>query len=172
LQQGPSLTFVRKFGKFSGTGEIEAVLADDALGYVYYSDEQAGIRKYHADPDASDASSEIAFFAQSGYKGDREGLALYATDERSGYIVSTDQISGASRYLLYRREGSAGNPHDHTSVVAILQGTADSTDGIEVVSRPLSREFSRGLLVAMNSGPKNFLFFNWPDWSVEVHGSR
>ena len=33
------------------TGEIEAVVVDDALGYVYYSDEQHGIRKYHADPD-------------------------------------------------------------------------------------------------------------------------
>ena len=39
-------TFVRRFGNFSGVGEIEAVAVDDALGYVYYADEDRGIHKY------------------------------------------------------------------------------------------------------------------------------
>src|SRR5690606_28368715 len=33
---------VRKFGRFSGTQEIEAIAVDNELGYVYYSDEQFG----------------------------------------------------------------------------------------------------------------------------------
>mgnify|MGYP003343774852 CR=1 FL=1 len=37
-----------------------AVVVDDANGFVYYSDENTGIRKYQADPDAADASSELA----------------------------------------------------------------------------------------------------------------
>ena len=44
-------TIVRSFGTYSGEKEIEAIAVDDEYGYVYYSDEGVGIRKYHADPD-------------------------------------------------------------------------------------------------------------------------
>jgi 3-phytase len=152
---------VRKFGKFSGDGEIEAIAVDDANGFVYYSDEAAGIRKCHADPDHAEAATELALFGTSGYRGDREGLAIYATGDRSGFLISTDQIEGGSRYLLYRREGSPGNPHDHSQVVALIEPGGDSTDGLEATAMPLGPRFPNGLLVAMNSGPKNFLYFAW-----------
>ena len=48
---------MRRFGTFSGLGEIEAVAVDDALGYVYYADEGTGIHKWHADPDAPERVS-------------------------------------------------------------------------------------------------------------------
>ena len=76
-------TFVRYFGAFSGTGEIEAVAVDDALGYVYYADEGNGIRKYHADPDHRDAASELAHFGRTGFRADREGIAIYAGRRRN-----------------------------------------------------------------------------------------
>jgi 3-phytase len=168
LEPGPSLRLVRKFGDFSGSGEIEAVAVDDTLGYVYYADEGAGIRKYHADPDVPEAQHQLAFFGRSGYRGDREGIAIYARTETSGFIVSTDQIEGGSRYLLYRREGKAESPHDHDEVVGVLEGPADETDGIEVVSASLSPVFPHGLLAAMNSGPRTFLLFSWPrQWAGE-----
>jgi 3-phytase len=153
---------VRKFGTFSGNGEIEALLVDDALGYVYGADELAGIRKYHADPDHPDAARELAVFGTTGYQSDREGLGIYSTGDGVGYLVSTDQIDGGSRYILYRREGAPGNPHDHSEVVAVIEGGADATDGIEVTSLALGPSFPHGLLVAMNSVPKNFLVFAWP----------
>jgi 3-phytase len=154
VEPGPSLKLVRKFGRFSGDGEIESIVVDDTLGYTYYSDEGAGVRKYHADPDAAGAAKELALFGTSGYRGDREG-------ERTGFVVSTDQIPGGSRYLLYRREGAAGNPHDHDEVAGIIEGGADATDGIEICSAPLGPRFPLGLLVAMNSGSKNFLYYGW-----------
>src|SRR4029453_16679176 len=46
-------TFVRRFGTFSGSGEIEAVAVDDELGYVYYADEAAGIHKWLANPETA-----------------------------------------------------------------------------------------------------------------------
>lgn len=156
-----SLKFVRAFGQFSGNGEIEAVVVDDELGYVYYADEGAGIRKYQADPAHPDAAKELALFGREGYRGDREGLALYTSAHGKGFLISTDQMPGASRYMLFRREGSPGNPHDHAVPVAIIEGGADSTDGIDATSAPLGPAWPRGLLVAMNSGPKNFLFFPW-----------
>ncbi len=159
-------TLVRRFGNFSEVGaepgepgEIEAIVVDDELGYVYYSDERHGIHKWHADPDHPDAGRELAVFGTSGYQLDREGLALYTHADGTGYLVSTDQIPGGSVFKLYRREGEAGQPHQHV-VIAEAKTTADETDGIEVVSTPLPG-FPKGLLVAMNSGPRNFALFSW-----------
>jgi 3-phytase len=154
---------VREFGAFSGAGEIEAVAVDDELGYVYYADEDVGIRKYHADPDHPLARKELALFGRAGYQGDREGLAIYATAKGKGYLISTDQVKGNSRYLLYRREGTAADPHDHSEVVAVIEGGADSTDGIDATSRPLGRAWPKGMLAAMNSAGKNFFLYNWAD---------
>ena len=154
---------VREFGAFSGAGEIEAVAVDDELGYVYYADEDVGIRKYHADPDHPLARKELALFGRAGYEGNREGLAIYATGKGKGYLISTDQVKGNSRYLLYRREGTAADPHDHSGVVAVIEGGADSTDGIEAVSQALGRAWPKGMLVAMNSAGKNFFLYNWAE---------
>lgn len=122
-----------------------------------------GLRKYHADPDHPLAQKELALFARAGYQGNREGLAIYAAGRGKGYLISTDQVKGSSRYLLYRREGTAADPHDHSEVVAVIEGGADSTDGIEAAAHPLGRAFPRGMLAAMNSAGKNFFLFNWTD---------
>ncbi len=165
--------FVRRFGNFSATtvrpeNEIESVAVDDALGYVYYSDEADGIHKWHADPDHADASRELAHFARSGFRGDREGIAIYAFPDGTGYIVGTDQLDENSEYHLYPREGEPGNPHAHSREIAILRGGADATDGIEISSSPLGPGLPNGALVVMNSGPRNFLVFRWQDVAAAV----
>jgi len=160
--------FVRRFGKFSATtvreeNEIEAVAVDDALGYVYYADEGDGIHKWHADPDHPEAGRELAHFGRNGFRGDREGIAIYALPDGTGYLVCTDQLDDDSEYRLYPREGTAGNPHDHSREIAVLRGGADSTDGIEISSRPLGPGLPNGVLIAMNSAAQNFLVFRWQD---------
>jgi len=158
-------TLVRRFGAFSraggllDAGEIEAVAVDDALGFVYYSDERFGIRKYRADPDAPDAATELASFGTDGYEGDREGLAIYPTGPKTGYLVSTDQVPGAARVIVYRREGEPGRPHSHPRLATILT-SSDGTDGLEAVATPLPG-FPHGMLVMMTSGPKAFLLYDW-----------
>lgn len=156
-------TFVRRFGAFSGVGEIEAIVVDDELGYVYYADEGTGIHKYLADPDATDAGKELALFATTGYQQDREGLGIYTMPGGRGYIVSVDQLPGESVFHVYRREGEPGRPHDHSKVLASFTGGADGTDGLDVTSAPLGPEFPEGLIVAMNSTSRNFLMFRWSD---------
>lgn len=158
-------TFVRRFGSFSrtgpenrDTGEIEALTVDDEMGYVYYSDERYGIRKYDANPDADAAADELAAFGKDGYQGDREGLAIYPTGPGQGFILSSDQVPGASRVHIYRREGSPANKHQHDEVKSILTAS-DATDGIDATSRPLPN-FARGLLVMMNSKGRNFLLYS------------
>ena len=153
---------VRKFGKWSGTKEIEAVAVDDALGYVYYADERVGIRKYQADPDVANAGRELALFATAGYEGDREGIAFRATGKGTGYIVSVDQRKGNSVAFLYRREGEPGRPHDHRRIVARWSTGADETDGVDVVALAVGPRFPRGLMVSMNSKGRNFFLYPWP----------
>jgi 3-phytase len=169
----PGARFVRRFGNFSATSireenEIEAVAVDDALGYVYYSDEADGIHKWHADPDHPDAGRELAHFARDGFRGDREGIAIYVLPDGTGYIVCTDQLDEDSEYHVYPREGAPGNPHDHSRQIAVLRGGADATDGIEISSSPLGPGLPSGALVAMNSEPRNFLVFRWQDLAGAV----
>ena len=154
------ISFVRYFGAFSGVGEIEAVAVDDALGYVYYADEGNGIHKYHADPDHEDAARELAHFGKSGFNSDREGIAIYARDNGTGYIVCTDQIENNSEYHVFLREGEPGRQHDHSRIVKTIRGGADTTDGLEITSRVLAG-FPSGLVAAMNSKGKNFLLYPW-----------
>jgi len=154
---------IREFGQFSGTGEIEAIAVDDELGYVYYADEGNGIHKWHADPDDPAAAHELAHFGKEGFRGDREGIGLYTLKGGRGYIVCTDQLNGNSEYHVYRREGEPGKPHDHSVLIKVFRGGADSTDGIEISSAALGQQFPSGLMVAMNSGSRNFLLYSWAD---------
>ena len=158
---------VRRFGTFSGLGpvpdeegEIEAVVVDDELGYVYYADERFGIRKWHADPNHPDAGRELALIGQTSYAGDREGLALLTKPGGGGYLLSSDQIEGGTVLRVYRRSGPADRPHDHGDALFAVDTPADATDGIDATSSPLPG-FPNGLVVMMNSQPKNFLFFGW-----------
>jgi 3-phytase len=156
-------TFARRFGTFSGSGEIEAVAVDDELGYVYYADEVAGIHKWLADPDAPGADRELALFATAGYRQDREGIGIYALSNGKGYIVSVDQLPGESVFHVYKREGEPGRPHDHSTVLLSFTGGADGTDGLDVTSASLGTSFPAGLMVAMNSRQRNFLLYRWQD---------
>ncbi len=151
---------VRNFGRFSGTDLIEAVAVDDALGYVYYADESTCIRKYHADPDHPAAGKELGTFGAGEYEADREGIGIYALADGTGYVVCTDQRKN-SKYLIYPRAGIPGKPHDHGKAIKIVQGGANGTDGIEVVSASLGPKFPNGILVAMNSPGRNFFIFDW-----------
>jgi 3-phytase len=156
-------TFVRYFGAYSGTKEIEAVAVDDELGFVYYADESAGIRKYHVDPDHPNRAAELALFGTTGFRANREGIAIYKRNDGTGYLICTDQLPGKSEYRIYPREGERGRPHDHSRVVKVVEGGADSTDGLEVSSRRLGPAFPAGLMVAMNSSGRNFLVYRWED---------
>ena len=143
---------------------------DDELGHVYYADEADGIHKWHADPENPDAARELAHFGRDGFRGDREGIAIYALPGGTGYIVCTDQLEQDSEYHLYRREGTASNPHDHSREIAVVRGGADATDGLEVTSRALGSALPAGALIAMNSTPRNFLVFRWQDVAAVLTG--
>ncbi|MDX2283379.1 MAG: phytase [Bacteroidia bacterium] len=148
---------VRKFGAYSGLKEIEAIAVDDSLGYVYYSDEQAGIRKYHADP--ARGNEELAFFGQEGFAEDHEGISLYAEPGGAGWLIVSDQ--GADRFRIYTRQGPPGQPHAH-QLVRTVRVAARESDGSETIARPMGPDFPRGLFVAMSTD-RTFHLYRWED---------
>lgn len=153
------MTLVRHFGRYSTKKEIEAIAVDAELGYVYYSDETVGVRKYAVDPDAPEAGRELALIGTSGYKEDHEGISIYKVDERTGYILVSDQQ--ATQFRIYKREGEPGRPHEHTLVKTVPVSAIES-DGSEVTSAALGPKFPHGLFVAMSNG-KVFHYYAWED---------
>lgn len=145
---------VRKFGNYSGKKEIESICVDSELGYVYYSDEQFGIRKYYADPEKG--NEELALFGQGEYLEDNEGISIYKLNDKTGYILVSNQ--SANKFNIYAREGEPGNPHKHRLISSIPVSTSNS-DGSDVTSVTLPG-FPGGLFVAM-SDDQTFQLYSW-----------
>lgn len=149
-------TVVRKFGQFSGLKEIEAIAVDNELGYVYCCDENAGIRKYMADP-ATGNDSELALFGQKDFKEDHEGIAIYKSGQGKGFLLVSNQQ--ANTFMVYSREGADGNPHSHTLLAEIPTSTIEC-DGADATSVNLGGAFKNGMLIAMSNGMV-FHYYSW-----------
>ena len=153
---------VRRFGTFTGGKEIEAIAVDDELGYVYYSDEGAGVRKYYADPDSGNI--ELAFFAQEDFVEDHEGIAIYTKPDGKGYILISDQQ--ANRFHVFSREGLPGNPHVHRRLAVIPVSTL-SSDGSDASSTAFGELYPSGIFVAM-SDDRTFQIYNWEKFEEAI----
>ena len=136
---------VRKFGKYSGLNEIEAIAVDNELGHIYYSDEGVGVRKYYADP--AKGNEELALFAQDHFAEDHEGISIYKNEDGTGFILVSDQQ--ANEFNIYPREGAGGNPHAHPLLREAKVSTNES-DGSDITRLPLGPDFPDGLFVAMS----------------------
>lgn len=150
-------TLKRKFGKYSGKKEIESIAVDNELGYIYYSDEQFGVRKYYADP--SKGNQELALFATTGFKEDNEGISIYKTSDSTGYILVSDQ--SANHFQVFSREGTKQDPNQHPLMTSIPVSTNNS-DGSDIYSKALNDDFKHGIFVAM-SDDKTFQLYRWED---------
>lgn len=147
---------IRKFGKYSAKKEIEAIAVDNELGFIYYSDEQSGMRKYIADPDAKN-NKELAFFGQNDFKADNEGIAIYKKTPTTGYILVSNQQDNT--FNVYAREGANGNPNEHT-LLAVIPTSTIECDGADVTSLNLGPNYPNGMFVAMSNG-MTFHFYDW-----------
>ena len=161
-------TKVREFGHFSGKKEIEAVAVDGELGRVYYSDEQFGVHEYAADPAVPEANREIALFANTGFVGDQEGISIFPTGPRTGYVIVSNQ--DGNRFEVFTREGSATDPAGHAHL-ASLALTARASDGNDATATALGPRFPHGLFVAM-SEDRTFQFYAWEDLEREILRQR
>lgn len=144
---------VRKFGKYSGKKEIESIAVDNELGFVYYSDETVGVRKYYAHPDSS--GQELALFATTGFTEDHEGISIYKTSPSTGFILVSDQQ--ANQFHVFKREGDPKNQHQHSLLKIIKTQTVES-DGSDITHLRLNRRFKKGLFIAMSNNKTFHLY--------------
>ncbi|MCF0059176.1 phytase [Dyadobacter sp. CY356] len=150
-------TLVRKFGSYSGLKEIESIAVDDNLGYVYYSDEGKGVRKYFADPEKG--NKELALFATTGFTEDHEGISIYQLTDSTGYILVSDQ--GANQFRIFDRQPDLDSTGSQR-LLKTVKVKANHSDGSEMVSIPLNQNFKNGLFVAMSDN-KTFHLYRWED---------
>jgi 3-phytase len=152
---GIKVTPVRDLNYNGGTAE--GIVADSGLGVVYVAEESKGIHKYYADPAKS--SGELSLFAVGdGISGDREGLALYACNDGTGYLVLSSQ--GNSTFKLYERQG------DNRFVKTIEPRDAGGngglgTDGLDVTSSGSTLNFPSGFLVAHDQHGARYHVYDW-----------
>ncbi|MEZ2440819.1 phytase [Chitinophaga sp. RCC_12] len=145
-------TLVRKFGHYSGKKEIEAIAVDNEAGYVYYADEQYGVRQYYADPEKG--NEELTVFGTTGFTEDHEGISIYKTSPTKGYILVSDQ--GANKFHIFNRAGTT-----HT-LLKTVKVSASHSDGSDMVNVPLNNTFKHGLFVVM-SDDRTFHYYRWED---------
>ncbi|GAB3827915.1 phytase [Pontibacter rugosus] len=158
---------VRKFGKYSALKEIESIAVDNKLGYVYYSDEGVGVRKFYADPAKND-NSELELFGEQEFMDDNEGISIYPTGDSTGYIMVSNQQ--ANTFMVYKREGEPGNKHQHKLIAEIPVSTQES-DGSDVTNVNLGPKFPKGMFVAMSEG-KVFHFYDWRDMEARIKAAE
>lgn len=143
--------------------QLEGCVADDELGYLYVGEEDVGIWKYSAEPDAEPARKEVDRVRPGGsLVADVEGLTIAYGSDGKGYLIASSQ--GNNTYAIYRRES------DNTYVKSfrIVAGSIDQvteTDGIHVTTSNLGSQFPNGVFIAQDGaddkGKQNFKLVPW-----------
>lgn len=157
----------------------EGCVADDANGWLFIGEEETGIWRFGAEPDAPTdrpLSVDTVGLGEPGggrLAADVEGLALYAPPgggASDGYLVASSQ--GNHTYVVYDR----APPHAYRGTFRIADNGpvdgAEETDGIDLVAAPVGPDYPGGLLVAQDGynydagGARinqNFKLVSWAD---------
>ena len=149
--------------------QVEGCVADFDLGHLYVAEEDVGIWKYGAEPDAGSKRSLVARVGENGLTADVEGLTIYHASGSKGYLIASSQ--GSDSFKVYERDGS----NAFVMTIDPRPGTISDvgeTDGIDVTNVATSARFPRGLFVVQDGKPhggrQNFKFFAWD----EIAGNR
>lgn len=153
---------------FTIGAQTEGCVADDELGFLYIGEEEAGIWKYSAEPDAGDERLLVDSTGGDGHLDDDvEGLALYYAAEGAGYLIASSQ--GSDDFAVYSREGDNVYLGRFAIEESIEVDGASSTDGIDVTNVALGEAFPEGLLVAQDGNNtdldanQNFKLVSWSE---------
>lgn len=148
--------------------KTQGCAADDERGVVYISEEERGVWQFGAEPDASPQGKEVIKVGEHGLVADVEGICLYRTGPKSGYLIVVGQgeKSERSRLNVYDRE-------DAHYVGAIIPSAANGNavefaSGVAVTNSALPN-FPQGLLLIKDRNNPNasedFKYYSWADIS-------
>ncbi|MHC4742157.1 MAG: phytase, partial [Planctomycetota bacterium] len=171
---------------FDVGGQLEGMVADDRFGWVYIGEEDVGIWKYGAEPDApiDDANRVLVDSTDPDAEGhlvaDVEGLTIYYAEGGDGYLIASSQGEHdrdhplADTFAVYRRNANNEFVMSFRIVENAgmgIDGVSD-TDGIGVTSAFLGEAFPNGVFVAqdgINDGAnQNFKLVPWENIAVAV----
>lgn len=130
--------------------QVEGMVADRELGFLYVGQEKVGIYKFAAEPNGGDQGVLIEAVKPDGshLKADVEGLTIYYGEDGRGYLLASSQ--GDSTFAAYDR---AGNNQFLGSFVVGESGGIDAveeSDGADVINVPLGPQFPFGLVVVQD----------------------
>lgn len=147
---GPfGMTLLTTFKNANAT-QSEGCVYDDENRRLFISEEQdRGILRSYDINDQLDFSFPSIIDDRSGFiSGDPEGLTIYKTSLKNGYVLVSSQ--GDDTFNLYDRSA----PHNYLGSFKIshsndIDGVTD-TDGIFAINFDLNEDFPKGLLVAQD----------------------
>jgi 3-phytase len=160
---GVSLNRVRVLNH---SDQTEGCVADDVSGALYIAEEDEGIWRYGAEPDAGSERRLIDSTRGGQLRADVEGLAIYYAGETEGYLIASSQ--GNDGYVVYERASNA-----YVGTFKVADGPVDAaeeTDGLDVSNRALGSAFPNGLFVVQDgenrepsgrTGRQNFKLVQW-----------
>jgi len=123
----------------------ESCVADDDLGHLYVGQEDVGLWKYGAEPQAGSARVSVDSAGAGRLVADIEGMSIAYGSGGSGYLFVSSQ--GDSTIAVYDR---AGNNSFVKKFKVVANGTIDGvtgTDGLDVTTLNAGPKFEQGLLV-------------------------
>lgn len=146
--------------------QAEGCVFDDETGLLYVAEEDRGIWKAsYTDGELGAPTLIDEVGGASGVAADVEGLALYKTGARDGYLIASSQ--GNDSYAVYKLD-------EETSFIGrfavkdgdSIDGTSE-TDGVEASSAPLGAGYPEGVLIVQDGAnapdgeTQNFKIIDW-----------
>ncbi|MBN1116831.1 MAG: phytase [Bacteroidales bacterium] len=157
--------------EFTVESQPEGMVADDVAGTIYLGVEEKGICKINAEPDypVEPIWIESSFGINQYIDYDIEGLTIYNGTEKKYLLAS---IQGNFSYAVWEI-GKDGTETYITSFVIwetnnFIDGV-EETDGLDVVSVSLNKQYQKGLLVVQDGfnfesdtlSNQNFKYISW-----------
>ncbi len=143
--------------------QSEGCVADDRTGIVYVGEEDEGI--WSIDTKLGDAAvlERFATVDEMRLVADVEGLAIAPRGKDVGYLVASSQ--GDNSYVIFGLKTKK-----YIGRFRVTPGTVDGsreTDGIELLTMPMGRDYPDGMLVVQDGdnspSPQNFKTISWRD---------
>jgi len=150
--------------------QTEGCVADDAAGVLYVAEEDVGLWRLGAEPDAPATPVSVTTVESNpALKDDLEGIGLYDLGGGRGYLVLSSQ--GNNSYAVFRREGANEYIGSFSALADPANGIdgISETDGLEVTSANLGGALVGGAFIAQdgrNISPPEYQNFKLVPWSA------
>ena len=143
--------------------QTEGMVADQELGFLYIGQENVGLWKVAAEPDAESDAMLLYAVKPAGelLEADVEGLTIYYGPDGAGYLLVSSQ--GDNTFAVFDRA------EDNEYLGSFQIGAGDAADGVQesdgamVLNVALGDAFPNGILVVQDG-------FNLPAVMVEDDG--